>query len=638
MQSPNVPKTHFRHDIEGLRAVAVMAVVVFHLNKGWLPGGYIGVDVFFVLSGYLIVTVVLRQISTGQFSLMQFALSRVKRLMPALAVMLFVVNGVALVLMTAPDFRSFWISAASAFLYVSNILFGSSFDYFGPAAHELPLLHSWSLSVEMHLYIISALVLLLFNTVRAQGVFLATILGCLIWTELLLSGGASQFAYFATFTRAPEFLIGSVVGILHHRKLTGFLVSRGGLVRMLQAVSIAALVASFVWINPSVPFPGVMALPPVLATAILVYFGTQGYGRFFAARPLVFIGGLSYSIYLWHWPILALLRYYSSDYYLTGTETVLAALLISISSYVSFRWVETPCRRLTFDGARGVLRGIGMTALAGVVLAAGFIGGAYVNRILAPEIDITLTRYADGDEVCHGHRKTDCARGTVTSLPPISLVGDSHAGMLNLFADEVSKVLGRQIIVVSGSNCVTIEGFDLRRIPDRVQEECGHQIAQAALAIQQSEYVIVAGKWNYHSESATFMSALNNFLSARQAEQKAVLILAQIPQVDQNAQRNARFTHLGIAPQAVAFAASQYTRRANDLIAKVAAQHDGATFLDMTSLSLFAREPYSAGNPIYYDLSHLNELGARLYGQQAAPCIKSWISAPSASLDGCFDG
>lgn len=374
----------YRPEIDGLRSVAVLPVILFHGGLELFSGGFVGVDVFFVISGYLISTIILSEIREDHFSLLRFYVRRARRILPALVLVVLVTIPFAWVWMLPTQFKDFAQSIAAVGLFSSNFLFWIESSYFAPAAEEKPLLHTWSLAVEEQYYIFFPLLLLLLRRVREQA--LAVVLICL----LILSLGASEVMwrtapdanFYLLPTRAWELLAGSLCAML--------VLHRGA--RANHALSLAGL-ALIAWaifaFDAATPFPSLYALVPVAGTCLIILYGARGSAAAWALslRAPVAIGLISYSAYLWHQPLFALAR-------LQGGHTPPQALMMALAltslglAWLSWKFVEQPFRR----GAMGEWRVMGVTAgvTAGFValaLVLGYSGlhNRYFLNTLSPE-------------------------------------------------------------------------------------------------------------------------------------------------------------------------------------------------------------------------------------------------------------
>ena len=327
-----------RSDIDGLRAVAVLAVVLFHARVPGTSGGFVGVDIFFVISGYLISSIIATELRANTFSVVKFYERRCRRILPALFVMFAVVFVLAAAVLLPPDMVAFCRSLLSATFFVSNIYFWKTSTYFEGASQFKPLLHTWSLGVEEQFYIVMPLVLMLVAR-RARAAYAPWLLGLFVGSLLLSVWGvthAPNATFYVLPTRFWELTTGALV-TLGMRKRT----LPRPVLELIGAAGLGLCVGSIALLSEVAPFPGWYALIPCLGAAAILYQGAIGDSavtRILSAKPLVFIGQISYSLYLWHWPLLSLAKYEMSTRTLSGLEvaTVLvAAFLVSVASWRS---------------------------------------------------------------------------------------------------------------------------------------------------------------------------------------------------------------------------------------------------------------------------------------------------------------
>ena len=387
----------FRPDIEGLRAVAILLVVAAHANVPWLPGGFVGVDVFYVLSGYLITGLLLQEVrATQTINFADFYARRFRRLMPGLLLML-IVTGIAAWLLVAPaDQPAQAMAAVSASAWLSNFHFAfSDLGYFTPGAETNIYLHTWSLGVEEQFYLIwPALLAIGLGTwkggTRAAtdprlrwiliAILAASLLACILWTRT-----APLLAFYMMPARAWQFALGALVSLHFHSRgddaqshggsqTTSSLSAMGWL--GLGSILVAALV-----LDARTPYPGFWALLPSLGTAAILAAGTRqtsaGVAQLLASRPMQSIGRISYAWYLWHWPVLLLgACVIRTDIAVNRLGLVLLSLLIA---FVSYRWVEAPLRREKYLISRPHVAVAG--AFACMILVAS-IGLRWHNRAI----------------------------------------------------------------------------------------------------------------------------------------------------------------------------------------------------------------------------------------------------------------
>lgn len=338
----------FRYDINGLRAWAVLAVVFFHFKIPGFSGGFVGVDVFFVISGYLMTGIIVRglydkssdSLSPGGFSLSQFYLARARRIIPALAFLCLFLLVVGWFLLAPRDYRELGRETARAILFVSNFLYLSQDGYFDSSSLEKMLLHSWSLSVEWQFYILLPLLLVcvarFFKCLQFIKLTLLLIFFSSLLASIYISYTNQSAAFFMLYTRAWEMMAGGLVSVFVTHQMfsdrTRKLLSSAGL--LLIALSIVFFDGADVW-------PGAYAIIPVLGAALVIIANNQ---RSVFLNPIALqkTGDWSYSLYLWHWPLMVALVYTElTDNYLIVTVCIVLSILLG---YLSYRWVETPFR------------------------------------------------------------------------------------------------------------------------------------------------------------------------------------------------------------------------------------------------------------------------------------------------------
>jgi peptidoglycan/LPS O-acetylase OafA/YrhL len=373
----------YREDIDWLRAIAVLAVVAFHFEAPAIFGGFVGVDIFFVISGYLITGIIQSEVKSGTFSFLRFYERRVRRLLPALYAMVALTAIPSLYYLLTSERLEFFRSVAAVVTFTSNFFFWFQTGYFDHAAVEKPLLHTWSLAVEEQFYL--ALPLLLWGLLRhGRGgrlrlpIALAAIsvasFALAVW---LMATDRSANAFFMSPPRAWEFLIGGIVAV------DGFPVLRNALAQKIaRGVALVLLVIPIFSLRQGPGFPGVQALLPCIGAAMFIWSGvgvpTLARGRTSPFNIVKFFGQISYSLYLWHWPLFAFARFSKSSLVLDAVDKVaLFALTVAIS-YLSWRFVEQPFRNGTLAPTRRAAFRI--AGLATLVLFAGSGGGMILSR------------------------------------------------------------------------------------------------------------------------------------------------------------------------------------------------------------------------------------------------------------------
>ncbi|MDR2014386.1 MAG: acyltransferase, partial [Azoarcus sp.] len=563
MSLPAIPQSvarpDFRQDIQGLRAVAVLAVMLFHANSAWLPAGFIGVDVFFVISGF----VVSRLILDRQFDWRGFYLGRIRRIVPAYLFMLLVVALIAIFLLIPQDFKFFRDSLKSATVFTSNHYFSGFGDYFAPSSHELPLLHTWSLAIEMQFYLVLPLLLVwLPHSVPrvALPLFIAVVIA---WSACKANQPTPM--YFSFLARSAEFGFGVWLAII-----SPVLRLSGVKAELASVVGVVLLLLGF-FIIPEAAFPGVWVLLPCLGAFLMIAACDTRLSRVLSNRTMVNIGTISYSLYLWHWPVLAFMRYYTQQYELSPPWLAAYVAVAFAFAAFSYRYVETTFRKPI---NLVVMRGGALFTLG--LLAVFLTQGKALNGSLAGALPVELTRYADDAKICHGKVIAGCIRGDLTRQPVALVIGDSHAAQLNLAFDEIGTRHGLAFQVVTASSCIPIEGFDVGRLPDWAQKPCMDQIAYMKPLIASANTVVLAGMWQQQTQSTAFMQALERFLEDMQKRGIRLIVLGQVPMLDFNAIRMHRFSELGLPltkPRAV------LTDESNGLVSNLVKKYRNAVFV-----------------------------------------------------------
>lgn len=452
----NSNNLNYRAEIDGLRALAIIPVILFHAGFETFSGGFVGVDVFFVISGYLITTIILSELDQGKFSIVNFYERRARRILPALFLVMLVCIPFAWFWLLPSDMKDFSQSLVAVSMFASNILFWSESGYFDAAAELKPLLHTWSLAVEEQYYVLFPLFLMLFWKLGKRWVLI--LLGLAFLASLAIAQWAAYAkpaaAFFLLPTRGWELLIGAFAAFyLSKANRKDFGKSLSGVGGWLGVALILYAVFAY---SKATPFPGLYALVPTLGTVMVILFATQqtSVGKFIGNKAFVGIGLISYSAYLWHQPLFAFARQRSL---VEPNLTVFAGLsvLALILAYLSWRFVETPFRlKGYFTRAK-----IFLFALTGTVffVAIGVIGhltnGVFVNSPITNELVDFDARFA----VNHG-LSLDCegdyneSSNCITDDSPEVLVwGDSFA--MHLVQGIVASKPGIKLVQKTTSVC-----------------------------------------------------------------------------------------------------------------------------------------------------------------------------------------
>ncbi len=533
--------TNYNPTIDGLRGTAVLAVMLYHVSRDLLPGGYLGVDIFFVISGYLIMSIAMDGINRGNFSLWRFYSDRLGRLVPALLLLLVVTSFFALAILLPADLMGFSKSLLSVISFVPNIYFWRDTDYFSRLAEEKPLLHLWSLGVEGQFYVLFPLLLLLLRGSprrRALQVVVTLSAGSFLLNVFALGRGAGAPAFFLLPTRFWEMGVGAIVALLPTRACLNQVT-----VNTLSLCGLGLVLVSLLHPKPwSANMP--MSTVAVLGTALLIYI-TRNYQSLvevlLSSTPLVFIGLISYSLYLWHWPILVYSRYF-----LVRNLELIEILFLFIAmlgvAVLSWRFVEGPFRK-----AERRRKTIQISIFISIILVF-FSGIVLFERGLPKRLnqDASLINSAVGthyrcpvpDFLAFG-----ASRGCELNLPTrnprdadIILLGNSHAQMYapvwgNIFADK-----GLQGLLVPLNGC-------LPTVSANISNECivlAERNLDEVLRLNRAKIVIVGLDWFHpnlvsqggkvveNSENGPLIVALEDLIRRLRGADKKVIIIGPI--------------------------------------------------------------------------------------------------------------
>ncbi|MGZ5545528.1 MAG: acyltransferase family protein [Limisphaerales bacterium] len=506
----------YRPDIDGLHAFAVIAVLLYHADLG-LTGGFVGVDVFFVISGFLISSLILKELEAGTFSLATFWERRIRRIFPALFVMIIAAVVAGWFIFFPDDYWALAQSVLAQALLVANFYFRHLTGYFAAAAETKPLLHTWSLAVEEQFYLLFPLLLLaVYRYRRVQPLKLLLLLLALSFGwSVLQTYQHPAYAFYLLPSRAWELLIGAVIATAGNRLFTHrWLHEAAGFLGLIL------ITFAMVFYNSQTSFPGLGALAPCMGTALLIISSHREpsiVGKVLSLKPIVFVGLISYSLYLWHWPILVYAKYLNP----TGLTVTTRALLLIASAAIataSWQFVETPFRKKLLCRARPqIFRAFAIGTAVSLVAATIIIrGSGFESRFPA-----SLLAYLDYSVIRSDRKPLDLHRvfkvevgskdaaagkfpimgsGTASNFE-FAVWGDSHAGAIIPVLDELCKK--HHVHGIEAVRSSTFPAINFRETtPDADEAAKFNTAVFDFIRKNKIRNVIIAGRWVGYVDSA----------------------------------------------------------------------------------------------------------------------------------------
>jgi len=674
----------YRPDIDGLRAVAVLSVVLYHLDPHWVPGGFVGVDVFFVISGFLITRLVVEEVDAGSFTFVHFYIRRIRRIFPALLVMLCLVVAAALLILTPMEMDEFGRTLRYASAQASNILFQRQVPYFSDGFDNSPLLHTWSLAVEEQFYLIwPPLILGLYKLSgkrwRVVALVMALIVAASLGTSEYLVGASPQLAFYSLPSRLWEIGLGGMLSVQA-------LDVKGRAVKELTGIVGLAAVGFSVLAVSSESFPGLGAAIPCAGVALLIVAGSDSrilVSRLLRFRYLVFIGLISYSLYLWHWPIIALFKRFMAEPELGPTAGAAIFMVSMILATLSWKYVERPFRRtrklswegyaiVSLPGRPGEARVYhavfaGMSGVVMLVSAAVWLqrDGEGISRaitglredpgmIYAPPEVIDCEekgdrpRYLESEQEmrrrCRFEPRAESGHPAAVGGEAL-VIGDSHAGHYAKGLLEWFSARGVPARLLWESGCVPL--FDFPQGDDaREKELCAryiHAVRQLLGEERRIKYVVLAARWDAHVDAEGFRESLKSTIRVLAASGRQVVVMGQIPKFPFHPANNfvrgdvllSRMLGVGLRPQDLALSdVESDLGRQRAVIKGLIAGSDGAQYFDPLKYLCRNGECDSVrdGKMLYYDQDHLNINGTEYVGRFLDDTFSRLVAGPAGNM------
>lgn len=614
---------NFRHDINGLRAIAVLAVVLFHFNPQWLPGGFAGVDVFFVISGFLMTAIIFNGIEKNTFNLFKFYNARANRIIPVLAAMSAVLLVFGWFYLIPTDYRDLGRQIEKSSLFISNLLFAKGGGYFDTAEHTKWLLHTWSLSVEWQFYIFFPIIIIFlkkylsFNNLKrlVLGLFLVSFIYCIYATYK-----DSKTAYFLLTSRAWEMLLGGLAFLYpwslknkSHQIVT-------------QCLGIVLIIASYFLISKDTPWPGYMALIPVLGAYLIVVANYQN--NFLINNPISnSIGKWSYSIYVWHWPLVVLGFYFAFENW--WTYGIPLSILLGFLSYRFIEKIDFPRYTSWKD-----INKVKPLYVFLIIVACGYAvkENDGFKWHYTPEVQKIVSEIENRNSYnCNtGFRDSkfeECVIGNKQNIKAV-LIGDSHADVITTVVTDLFNLKNDGIVVISTGGCPVLSN------PTFINENCRDLNNHRLAVIESKKYanvpIILASRYALYLEGenslemmetnkthikksyALFEQDMKNTI-CKYSTNNPVFVLQPIPDYPDNIPKLMARNLLSNKKVEESSPFSAYINRQGKIrdVIKNTALLCGAKIIDpIDTLCTVDKCVYAInGKPIYMDGNHLSEYG-----------------------------
>ena len=636
-------ETHtYRAEIDGLRGIAVASVVLFHIDPAWLPAGFIGVDMFFVISGFLITQLIARDLARGEFDLQEFYRRRIRRIVPVLALVVVTTLLAGAFILLPADLQTLGHSAIAAQAFLANVYFTYFLDtsYFAESAALQPLLHLWSLSVEEQFYALWPLVLLmLFRVVSTRWLLAITsiaIAASVTYGELAFASDP-LFQYYMLPARAAELLIGAIAALWlqtqHDSKPPWS--SAMGFTASLLGLGLVTL--SLILVSADRPFPGVQSLPVTVGTALLLLGGLtpNPVTRLLAHPALVSVGLISYSLYLWHWPVLAFAKYANLTQGLGAKFAWL--LLICLLSVLSYRYVETPARKSNDGFYSTFIKLLCLPTALVLLLSVAVLYGmpklpGYETYLASLDTVAQEQQPASNvAHVCQRQRVTEkdlndpvCVIQGTRQPPRIILWGDSNAAH---YVDTLGVLARHEAFSfrnISHQQCPPLLASAPDFVDASVRQDCAASIEQVDQALPNYDVVILSASWDGYLDAdlqqtgTPFADALAHTIQILSSRGQQVLLLGRIARLQSFDRRcEAKAVKLPFLDCTVGRAIyPAQTQRVNQQLADIA-RSQSATYVDFNHMLCTSAEcsAYIDGQLVYWDSGHLSLAGAEILGK-----------------------
>jgi len=611
----------YRPDIDGLRAIAVILVLLFHSGLGF-SGGFVGVDVFFVISGYLITGLILKEQKLGCFTFSSFWLRRIRRIMPASTFVVLATLGTGFFVLLPDDYAELSRSTVAQQLMLSNIFFWRNTGYFAGAAEMKPLLHTWSLAVEEQFYIGYPFLLIFLCRYERKVIFICLLIltfGSFVASACGLHNNPSA-TFFLLPTRAWELLLGGLVFLAQ-----GSLQPQDWKAGLISILGLAGIVFAAYFFTANTPFPGRNALAPCLGTACLILANTSKLtwiGRLLASKAVVFVGLISYSLYLWHWPLLVLMKHMSAGKSLSSTSRLCALAVSLFLATISWHFIETPFRRrMILPRPRNLL--IAFAGTVSLLLCASLL--IRTANGIPGRFDPQALSYASAkqsrafiNEMTNEQLRDrgPLQFGAIGSSDKCVIWGDSHAMALIPGLDAICKTRGVTGFQATHSATPPLLDFIWKSkygLNDQ-SKEFNRSVVDFAIT-NKVDLVVLAGRWSLYMGDSSFQPCLSETIRMLAAEGVRVAIVLEVASQSGDIPLMLSMSvRRGEDPAKIGVTAEEYLKghkKLNEMLRGYSSL--GISVLDPASVLVDDRDIWRAeqeGQAMYRDSNHLSVEGS----------------------------
>lgn len=643
-------KSGYRPDIDGLRAIAVLTVIFFHLGINRFKGGFVGVDVFFVISGFLITSILVREMDNKHFSIVTFYERRARRIAPAL----FAVIAVSLVsgffLFLPDDLISLGRSALAAVFMIANLYWWFEGDYFSAPLDTKPLLHTWSLGVEEQFYLFLPLIIwiLSIKSLRVIRPFILLLLLVVSFAACAITTFENNsLAFYWLPFRAWELLIGGMIVFLPKSEK-----APNWIAAILSFLGLIAIIITALKVRQNGSFPGFIALAPVLGSAFIIWAGTgrnPATNRFLSLSPFVWIGLISYSLYLWHWPIIVFMRYWAIEPLNIIGITVVLALTFFISA-LSYLYIEQPFRNKNWITKKGIFT---FTVVGAVII--GLIGFGLSNRKGVParlSEQVVAYSQAVNDQ---GRYQTHCLYGkTPPELDPMGAChigadnikpnflvwGDSFSGAVSPGLDDYTNNTERSGLMVGAAACMPILGVGTAWEPSKGYCRNIQDNVLSVIDDLKPDTVILVSNWSMMQSGdnfrwitaenrgdffATFEAAFDLTIAELRKRHVKIIIVTHIPLFEEDVPRKlARQAMLNKKPDVTISLEKVFLQNTQSDRMFEKYRHDkDIEFISPTGIlcpEAICRAEKN-GHALYFDMGHFTTYGSKVVSPMFKPLL-----------------